>query len=139
VKFFVAVGALIMDGGKILLGKHVPERKGFWQGKWICPGGRLELGETIQEGVLREVMEETGLEVELVEFLLAFDRIFEESGVKNHVVYIDYLAKVKGGSLKAASDLGIARWFQRAELDKVLDEVHEDTKVLLERAGLMDP
>jgi len=139
VKFFVAVGALIMDGGKILLGKHIPERKGFWQGKWICPGGRLELGETIQEGVLREVMEETGLEVELVEFLLAFDRIFEEGGVKNHVVYIDYLAKVKGGSLKAASDLGIARWFQRAELDKVLDEVHEDTKVLLERAGLMDP
>lgn len=138
-KFFVAVGALIMDGGKILLGKHIPERKGFWQGKWICPGGRLELGETIQEGVLREVMEETGLEVELVEFLLAFDRIFEEGGVKNHVVYIDYLAKVKGGSLKAASDLGIARWFQRAELDKVLDEVHEDTKVLLERAGLMDP
>jgi ADP-ribose pyrophosphatase YjhB (NUDIX family) len=138
VKFFVAVGALIMDGGKILLGKHVPERKGFWQGKWICPGGRLELGETIQEGVLREVMEETGLEVELVEFLLTFDRIFEDSGVKNHVVYIDYLAKVKGGSLKAASDLGIARWFQRAELDKVLDEVHEDTKVLLERAGLMD-
>ena len=138
-KFFVAVGALIMDGGKILLGKHVPERKGFWQGKWICPGGRLELGETIQEGVLREVMEETGLEVELVEFLLTFDRIFEEGGVKNHVVYIDYLAKVKGGSLKAASDLGIARWFQRAELDKVLDEVHEDTKVLLERAGLMDP
>jgi len=139
VKFFVAVGALIMDGGKILLGKHIPERKGFWQGKWICPGGRLELGETIKEGVLREVMEETGLEVELVEFLLAFDRIFEEGGVKNHVVYIDYLAKVKGGSLKAASDLGIARWFQRAELDKVLDEVHEDTKVLLERAGLMDP
>lgn len=138
-KFFVAVGALIMDGGKILLGKHIPERKGFWQGKWICPGGRLELGETIKEGVLREVMEETGLEVELVEFLLAFDRIFEEGGVKNHVVYIDYLAKVKGGSLKAASDLGIARWFQRAELDKVLDEVHEDTKVLLERAGLMDP
>ena len=138
-KFFVAVGALIMDGGKILLGKHIPERKGFWQGKWICPGGRLELGETIKEGVLRDVMEETGLEVELVEFLLAFDRIFEEGGVKNHVVYIDYLAKVKGGSLKAASDLGIARWFQRAELDKVLDEVHEDTKVLLERAGLMDP
>jgi len=47
----VAVGAVIEDGeGRILLVKHVAERGGFWQGKWICPGGGLELGETIEEG-----------------------------------------------------------------------------------------
>jgi len=138
VKVMVAVGALVMDKGMVVLGKHVPERKGFWQGKWICPGGRLERGETIQEGVLREVKEETALDVELVDFLFAFDRIFVENGVKNHVIYIDYLAKVKDGTLKAGSDLGVAKWFGKADLAGIAAEVHEDTKALLEAAGLMD-
>ena len=56
----IGVGAVIEDGaGKILLVKHIPERGGFWQGKWICPGGALEFGETIEEGIKREVREET--------------------------------------------------------------------------------
>ena len=60
----VAVGAVIEDEkGRVLLVKHVPERKGFWQGKWICPGGGLKLGESIEHGIKREVWEETGLVV----------------------------------------------------------------------------
>ncbi len=56
----IGVGAVIEEGdGKILLVKHIPERGGFWQGKWICPGGALEFGETIEEGIKREVREET--------------------------------------------------------------------------------
>ena len=52
----IGVGAVIDDGvGRILLVKHRPERGGFWQGKWICPGGELELGETIEEGIKREI------------------------------------------------------------------------------------
>jgi ADP-ribose pyrophosphatase YjhB (NUDIX family) len=134
----VAVGALIMDGSKVLLGKHVPERKGFWAGKWICPGGRLEPGETIKQGVLREVKEETNLGVELMGFLLTFDREFLENGERNHVIYIDYLAKVINGDLRAGSDLGVAQWFTRPELDQVSADIHEDTKVLLRKGGLID-
>ncbi|HLE02058.1 MAG TPA: NUDIX hydrolase, partial [Dehalococcoidia bacterium] len=59
----LSVGAVIEDEkGKVLLVKYAPGRGGFWQGKWVCPGGRLELGEGIEEGVKREVKEETGLE-----------------------------------------------------------------------------
>ena len=49
-KIIVAVGAVIEDNeGRILLVKHKPERGGYWQGEWICPGGKLELGETLEE------------------------------------------------------------------------------------------
>ena len=51
-KRMIAVGAVIVEDDKVVLGKHVPERKGFWSGKWICPGGRLELGEAIVVGLL---------------------------------------------------------------------------------------
>ena len=58
----IGVGAVIEDSaGRVLLVKHVPERGGFWQGKWICPGGELEPGETIEEGIKREVREELSL------------------------------------------------------------------------------
>ena len=54
----VAVGAVILDDDeKILLVKHVPERGGYWKGKWICPGGRLKPGESIPVGIKREVRE----------------------------------------------------------------------------------
>ena len=61
-EILVAVGAVIKDeNDRVLLVKHRPERGGFWQGKWIFPGGKLELGERIEDGVRREVKEETNL------------------------------------------------------------------------------
>jgi 8-oxo-dGTP diphosphatase len=134
----VAVGALIWDHDKVLLGKHVPEHKGIWQGKWICPGGRLESDETLKEGAIREVKEETGLDIEIMGFLLSFDRRYTDQEGPHHVIYIDYLAKVQGGTMKAASDLGVAQWFTKSELSQILGDIHEDTKVLLRRAGLID-
>ena len=75
-QILVAVGAVIEDDrGRILLVKHKKERGGYWQGKWICPGGELEFGEEIKEGIKREVKEETNLEIELVRPLVPFDRI----------------------------------------------------------------
>ena len=104
----IGVGAIIEDAaGRILLAKHVPQRGGFWQGKWICPGGKLELGETIEDGIKREVREETQLEIDLVKPLPPFDTIARSNGnVSLHVIYIDYLARVSGGSLKAGDDIG---------------------------------
>lgn len=133
----VAVGAVIEDKeGRILLVKHKPERGGFWQEKWICPGGELELGEAIAEGIQREVMEETGLEIELVKPLPAFDRIVKSAGgVSLHVIYIDCIARLVGGELKVDSDVGEALWVKKNELDRIWEEVHEDTKKLLKLAG----
>ncbi|MBC8274367.1 MAG: NUDIX domain-containing protein [Chloroflexi bacterium] len=133
------MGAIIEDDkGGILLVKHKPEKGGFWQGKWICPGGKLELGEAIGEGIKREVKEETGLEIELVKPLPAFDRIVNSAGeVSLHVVYIDYIAKLAGGELKVDSDVGEALWVNKDELDRVWEDMHEDTRELLKLAGMV--
>jgi len=124
------------DLGRVLLVKHKPERGGFWQGKWICPGGELEVGEEIGEGIRREIREETGLEVDLVKALPAFDRIVKRDGkVKLHVIYVDYEAKLVGGELKADSDVGEAKWVKKSSLGQIWEEIHEDTKKLLKLAG----
>ncbi len=138
-RIMVAVGAVIEnEGGGVLLVKHKPERGGFWQGKWICPGGELELGETIGEGIKREVKEETGLEIELVKPLPAFERIVKSAdGVSLHVVYIDYIARLISGELKVDSDVGEALWVKKGELDRIWEDVHEDTKKLLKLAGMV--
>lgn len=136
----IGVGAVIEDkAGKILLVKHIPERGGFWKGKWICPGGSLELGETIEEGIKREVMEETHLEIDLVEPLHPFDTIVKsDDNVTLHVIYIDYLARLAGGELKVASDVGEAMWVERKRLPEVWEELHVDTRRLLQIAGVVD-
>jgi len=137
VEKMVAVGAVIQDGeGRILLVQHVEEKGGFWQGKWICPGGKLEYGETIERGILREVKEETNLEIRLTTPLIAFDRVVKQGEeTKLHVIYIDYLADLIGGELKPAGDVGQAIWVRKEELPKIWDELHDDTKRLLQIAG----
>jgi len=136
----VAVGAVIIDEkGRVLLGRHKLERRGFWTGKWICPGGKLKKGETIKEGILREVMEETHLEIELCDPLPPFERIVRDEtgkGVILHVIYIDYTAHPLNGELMADSDLGEVIWASSAKLKSIWDELHEDTQILLSNAGL---
>ena len=139
VEKMVAVGAVIEDGeGRVLLVKHVEERGGFWQGKWICPGGKLEVGETIEEGIMREVREETNLEIRLTAPLIPFDRVVKEGeAVKLHVIYIDYLAELTGGELRPASDVGQAIWVRKEELPGMWSELHEDTRRLFQIANIV--
>ena len=134
----VAVGAVIEDDrGRILLVKHKKERGGYWQGKWICPGGGLEFGEEIKEGIKREVKEETNLEIELVRPLVPFDRIVKlGERTSLHVIYIDYIAKLLGGELKVSSDAGEAFWVEKKNIPRVWQELHEDTQRLLKIAGI---
>lgn len=135
----VAVGAVIEDDeGRILLVKHVPERGGFWQGKWICPGGRLEPGESIRDGIEREVMEETNLKIGLTTPLIPFERIVKSEGKTTlHVVYIDYLAELMGGELRLGSDVGEGIWVPKGDISKIWGELHEDTQRLMEIAGVV--
>jgi 8-oxo-dGTP diphosphatase len=135
----VAVGAVILDDAdRVLLVKHVPGRKSFWQGKWICPGGRLQVGEGIEAGILREIWEETRLHIRLNRPLVPFERILHgESGVRLHVIYIDYLAEKIGGELQPADDVGEAVWVPRLQLPMLGEELHVDTRRLLEIAQVM--
>jgi len=137
-QILVAVGAVIEDDrGRILLVKHKKERGGYWQGKWICPGGELEFGEEIKEGIQREVKEETNLEIELVRPLVPFDRIVKsDKEASLHVIYIDYIAKLIGGELKMDSDVGEALWVEKKNIPKIWQELHEDTQRLLKIAEI---
>ena len=135
----IAVGAVILDAAQqVLLVKHVPERKSFWQGKWICPGGRLRVGEGIEVGIRREVWEETRLDIRLKRPLVPFERIIHgEAGVRLHVIYIDYLAETVGGTLQPSGDVGEAVWIPRLQLAALGEALHEDTRRLLEIAQVM--
>jgi ADP-ribose pyrophosphatase YjhB (NUDIX family) len=86
------------------------------KGRWSIPGGLIEIGEMLHEAVVREVREETGLEVEPLELVELLDRIHREcERVRYHYVIADYLCRVVGGTLKAADDADAVRWVERAE------------------------
>jgi len=138
-EIMVAVGAVIRDeSGRVLLVKHRPERGGFWQGKWICPGGKLELGERIEDGIRREIKEETNLEIRLTSPLAPFNRIVESEGqTELHVIYINYLAEKSEGDLKPGSDVGEVLWATRKDILSIWEELHEDTQRLLQIANIV--
>ena len=109
----VGVGAVIVDQDRVLLIRRAGEPL---KGHWSLPGGLLELGESLTEGVQREVREETGLAVEPLELIELLDRIHREGErVRYHYVIADYLCRLTGGALQAASDADAARWVGRSE------------------------
>jgi 8-oxo-dGTP diphosphatase len=114
----VGVGAVVIEGAKVLLVRrgHAPLK-----GEWSLPGGALELGETLQQGVVREVLEETGLMVEPAGMIEVLDRITQDevSGrIHYHYVLIDFVCRVTGGTLRGGSDADEARWVGREDLDE---------------------
>ena len=110
----VGVGGVVIDRGRALL---VRRGKEPLKGEWSIPGGMLELGEELTEGVRRELKEETGVDAEPLECILVFDRIQREGRrVKYHYVIIDYVCRRKRGRLRPASDVIDARWVRREDL-----------------------
>jgi ADP-ribose pyrophosphatase YjhB (NUDIX family) len=105
----LGVGALIFNRGRIIL---VERGKEPLKGYWSLPGGVLETGETLEQGVAREVREETGLEVKPVKVLEIFERIIRDArgAPEYHYVLIDYICRVTGGTLRAADDASRAAW-----------------------------
>jgi len=91
------VGALIVDKqGKILLA-----RSHKWFDKYTLPGGHIEVGESMADAVRREVKEEVGLDVEVVEMLLVQEAIFApEFYKKKHFIFIDFYCKSKDQQVK---------------------------------------
>jgi 8-oxo-dGTP diphosphatase len=112
---YVGVGAVIVDGGKALI---VKRRFEPLAGQWSLPGGAVEVGETLEASIAREMLEETGLEVEVGPVIEVFDRITrdEDGRVRYHVVLVDYLCWPVGGVLQPASDVADAVFVDPLEL-----------------------
>jgi ADP-ribose pyrophosphatase YjhB (NUDIX family) len=122
----VGVGAVIICDGKILLEKRKYEPG---KGKWSIPGGLVELGENVEQTVIREVKEETGLEVDEPEYIDVVNNIVRDGNgdVKYHFVILDYFVKLKGGTLRAASDADDLKWVSLNEVEQ-----YDITKTLRE-------
>jgi ADP-ribose pyrophosphatase YjhB (NUDIX family) len=111
----VGVGAVILCQGEVLI---VRRANPPLQGEWSIPGGALDLGEKLRDGVAREVLEETGLNVDVGPVLDVFDSIFPDSEGRTqyHYVIIDYLCQLRSGTLAAATDASEVRWAKLEDL-----------------------
>ena len=122
----VAVGAFVFDAsGRVLL---IERGQPPGVGLWTVPGGKLEPGETLAQGVTRELREETGLTVEVGPFVCVVERI----GDDHHFVILDYLAHAIGGELRAGSDVRAARFVADDELAQL--PLTDGLVAVLERA-----
>ena len=131
-KPLVGVGILIQRENKYLLIKRAAEPD---KGLWSVPGGMVELGEKASEAAAREVLEETGLVVDVVKVLDVIDKIIiDEDKVKFHFVIVDYIAEYRRGELKASSDALDARWVTVEEFKDY--ELSPTLIVLLKKIGL---
>jgi 8-oxo-dGTP diphosphatase len=111
------VGVMIRDGERYLLIKRAANPD---KGLWSVPGGLVEVGERIEDAALREAMEETCLEVELVKRLGVVDKIEldDEGEVYYHFVIIQYLADMVSGEMCPMDDALEAEW---VTLDQLKD------------------
>ena len=112
----IAVGAIIIHQDQLVLIRRAKEPS---KGRWTFPGGAVELGESLEDAVRREVLEETGLQVELGEVATVLDHVVrdEAGGVRYHYIIVDYFACPVGGVLQPGSDVSDARWVGLDDLD----------------------
>src|SRR5215467_11078121 len=122
----VGVGGVVIENGRALLIRRGAEPL---RGRWSIPGGTLELGESLAQGVARELREETGLEVRVLDLIEVFERIFPADGdpgtapgagsatrPRFHYVIADYLCERLDGEAKAGSDVTEIAWAGENEL-----------------------
>ncbi len=125
------VGAVVWDGSCVLL-----ERRGQppAQGSWAIPGGLVEIGETAEDAVRREVQEECGIEIEVGPVLGLFQPIHRDNDgrIRYHFLIVDFLAYYRAGELRIGDDAADARWVAPADLPQY--ELSEAARAMIARA-----
>jgi ADP-ribose pyrophosphatase YjhB (NUDIX family) len=127
----VGVGGVVLVADKVLL---IRRRYDPLKGQWSLPGGAVEVGETLEQAVAREILEETGFEVEVGPVIEVFDRIMhdDQQRVRYHYVLIDYLCWPRAGELRAGSDVDAAVLADPGELGRF--QLTEKAAAVIERA-----
>ncbi len=112
------VGAVIIRGDEVLL---IKRGRAPLQGHWSLPGGAQKVGETVNQALVRETFEETGLAVAPGRLIALVDIIERDDAgaVRHHYTVADYLCRVTGGGLRAGGDAADARWVARGNLDEM--------------------
>ncbi|HEX3543556.1 MAG TPA: NUDIX hydrolase [Candidatus Acidoferrum sp.] len=141
----VGVGGVVIDNSRALLIRRASEPL---RGEWSIPGGMLELGETLQEGVARELLEETGLQVRVLQLIEVFERIVYASNgeapggdeldrrPRYHYVIADYLCERISGEHAAASDVTDVVFAREDDLERF--SLTETALRILHKAFAMD-
>jgi 8-oxo-dGTP diphosphatase len=113
----VGVGGIVISNESMLL---VRRRRPPLEGSWSIPGGMLEVGETLHQGVVRELAEETGIEVRVLNLIEVFETVSRDDAgrVQYHFVILDYLCEKIGGETRAGSDATDLAWVAESELSK---------------------
>ena len=126
------VAAVIFRGSEVLLVRRGNQPS---KGKLGIPGGVVELGETAEEAVVREVEEETGIRVKPLRVLDVLDSIVrdDEGGIRFHYVLLEFLCEPLGGELRASSDASDALWAPLERLEE-LDVMHR-TRAFIEKVA----
>jgi 8-oxo-dGTP diphosphatase len=128
---WLGVGGIVFQEDRVLLIKRGQE-PGL--GIWSIPGGAVDVGETVERAVQREIKEETGLEVEVRDLVAVFERIQPdpEGKIFYHYVVLDYLCLVQGGCLKADSDAAEAGFFPLNQMNSL--NLHQETRQVIWKA-----
>ncbi len=126
------VAAVVFRGFEVLLVRRGNEPS---KGKLGIPGGVVELGETAEEAVVREVGEETGIRVKPRRVLDVLDSIVRdgESGIRFHYVLLEFLCEPLGGELRASSDVSDALWAPLERLEEL--DVMPRSRAFIERVA----
>jgi ADP-ribose pyrophosphatase YjhB (NUDIX family) len=114
----VGVGAVVIDADRVLLVRRGNQPL---KGEWSLPGGAVELGETLEGALVREIREETGLDVDVGPIVEVIDRVRRDADgrIEYHYVIVDYACRVRGGALAAGTDAEDVRWTDLPDLERL--------------------
>lgn len=132
----LAVSASLLNSNRLLMVQraHPPA-----QGQWALPGGVVQLGETPEQALRRELMEECRLPVEIHRLNHIASRLFldSEGRIQYHYIIINYLCRAATAAVQSGSDAMVCRWIDRSKLDEInlAEGVIETIRIALKNSG----
>lgn len=114
-RFIVGCGAIIVNSSGMIL--MVRQSAGYWGGQWIFPGGKLEMGETLEACARREVLEETHLDFEIVRQVGAYVSYDPQTSFEKQVVLVYYLGRYTTGIATPGDGVTDTKWFTAEKIE----------------------